>query len=251
MVELPQRYYRFSFMIASFPAPTRCVRRLLPNDDLVAVEIAPGIAVVTLGAWQYLPRIANLDPYNEFALMVPVRYKPERYVPLLPLLQPDAFDVAFWIDYLPVTTAQARDAGIGIWGYPKVVADIKFSDVGWMHTCRLTDEDGDALLFSSAMGETRPQGRDFYTYSIRNGELLHTRIETRGQYHVWNTPGQASFELGNHPIANKLRYLEVKNLAVGGLYARGVKMRLYEGTRVAQPVPGSEPAADAVQASTP
>lgn len=230
--EIPQRYYDFSFMIAHFPAPTRRVRTLLPRDDLIAVELAPGLAVVTLGAWCY-GRMASFAPYNELAIMVPVRHNPEFNVPLLPLLQPDSFDVAFWIHYLPVTTEQACAVGVSAWGYPKVVAQIEFDDVGWSHRCRLADNGTNVLTFSGPMGEVKPRRQDFFTYSLRNGELLKTRCETRGYYYVWQTPGRASFELFDHPVADDLRALEVKNFSVGGLYARGVKMRLYDGERVA------------------
>ncbi len=50
---------------------------------------------------------------------------------------------------------------------------------------------------------------DFYTYTVLDGQLLHTRVQTRGQYGMARFRGGASFELGDHPIAGELRALDV------------------------------------------
>lgn len=234
-VELPQRYYDWSFVMTHFPAPTHRVRALLPDDRLVAVEIVPGLAVVTLAAFDYR-KMATLAPYKEFAIMVPVRYRPERNIPFLPLLCPDAYDVGFWVHHLPVTTQEACDVGIGVWGLPKVVAEIEFRDVGWSRQCELWEDGDHVLTLSSHMGETRREARQFSAFSVLEGVLLKSLVDTRGQYHAWNVPGMASFELGTHPVADQLRDLEVQNLAFAGLFAFSAKSRLHPGVVLAEPV---------------
>ena len=236
VVELPQRYYDWSFTMAHFPAPTRRVRELLPDDRLVAVELVPGIAVVSLAAFEYR-RMATLQPYNEVAVMVPVRYEPDRNIPLLPMLWPDRFDVGFWVHHLPVTTQEACDVGIGVWGLPKVVADdITFRDVGWMRRCELREDGEHVLTLSAMMGETRYEARPYYAFSVLDGELLKTLVDTRGQYYTWYVPGRASFSLGRHEVSEALRELEVENLAIAGLFAFTAKSRLHPGTVVAAEV---------------
>lgn len=237
-VELPQRYYDWSFIMAHFPAPTHRVRELLPDSRLVSVELVPGISVVSLAAFEYR-RMATLQPYNEFAVMVPVRYQPECNIPFLPMLLPERYDVGFWVHHLPVTTQEACDVGLGIWGLPKVVADdISFRDVGWMRECELHEDGEHVLTLSAPMGETRSEARRFYAFSILDGELLKALVDTRGQYYTWSVPGRASFSLGQHEVAQELRELEVRNIAIAGLFTSSTKSRLHPGTVVA----GVEPA---------
>lgn len=228
--ELPQRYYDWSFVMAHFPASTRRVRRLLPpGDALRPVEIVPGLAVVSLAAFEYR-RARSLAPYNEVGVMVPVRHSPERSHPLLPLLYPERYGVGFWVHYLPVTTPQADAAGREIWGFPKVVADIRFQDVGWTRRCRLRANGQDVLTLDAAMGETRTEPREFHAFSIKDGTLLRTLVDTRAQYHGWFLRGGgASFTLGDHPVAQQLRDARIRNVAVGGLFAFSARSRLHRG----------------------
>lgn len=228
---LPERYYDWSFIMAHFPAPTRLVTSLLPSDALQAVEVVPGTAVVTLAAFEYR-RMAQLKPYNEVGIMVPVRHRPASRVPLLPLLLPERYDVGFWVHHLPVTTREACDVGIGLWGLPKVVAEIEFSDVGWTRRCELREDGQHVLTLSSAMAETRLETRRFHAFSVLDGTLLRSLVDTRAHYHAWYVPGRASFTLGTHPVADELRSLEVRRLAIAGLFAFTARSRLHLGTAV-------------------
>src|SRR5438309_10246204 len=81
-VELPQRYYDWSFIMAHLPAPTARVKQLLPDDGLEAVEIVPGLALAALAAFGYR-HMATRAPYNEAAVMEPVRLEPESRAPFL------------------------------------------------------------------------------------------------------------------------------------------------------------------------
>lgn len=237
--ELPQRYYDWSFIMAHFPAARGPVRRLLPPEAeaLEPVEIVPGTAVVSFAAFEYR-RMATLDPYKEVAIMVPVRHEPQCRVPLLPLLSPDRFDVGFWVHHLPVTTPQARDAGVEIWGLPKVVAEIEFEDVGWMRRCTLRENGQSVLTLDAAMGETRTESRQFYAFSLKNGQLLKTLVDTRAQYNAWFFgSGSASVRLGNHPIAWRLRELKIRDVPIAGLFAFSAKSRLHKGKALAPAPP--------------
>ena len=64
--------------------------------------------------------------------------------------------------------------------------------------------------------------------------LLRSLVETRAQYYAWNVPGAASFTLGRHPVAQELKELGMRNLAVAGLYASAARSRLYPGTPVSE-----------------
>jgi hypothetical protein len=230
LIQLPQRYYDWSFIMAHFPAPTRHVKTLVPVESLHPVEIAPTLAVITLAAFEYR-RMATLAPYNEVAIMVPVRYQPRWDIPFLPLLCPDRFDVGFWVHHLPVDTQEACDAGVSVWGLPKVVAtEIRFDDIGWMRQCELEEDGEHVLTLSAAMGETRLESRRFYAYSLLHGQLLKSLVDTRAHYHAWYAPqGGASVTLGTHQIARDLRDLGMHNAAIAGLFAFTAKSRLHPG----------------------
>jgi hypothetical protein len=227
-VEVPQKYYDWSFIMAHFPASTARVRALIPTDTLQPVELLPRVAVVTLAAFEYR-QPATLAPYNEVGIMVPVRYKPRSNVPLLPLLWPENYDVGFWIHHLPVTTEEARAAGLHFWNFPKVLAEIRFRDVGWMRECELHEDGQHVLTLCAPVGETRTEPRQFYAFSVMNGQVLKTLVDTRAPYYAWNVPGRASFELGDHEVAQQLRHLAVQNVAIAGLYATSARSRLHPG----------------------
>jgi len=229
--ELPQRYYDWSFIMAHFPAPTRSVETLVPVEGLEPVQIVPGLAVISLAAFEYR-QMATLSAYNEVAIMVPVRYRPSPNIPLLPLLCPDEYDVGFWVHPLPVDTQEACDVGVQVWGLPKVVAKITFEDVGWMRRCQLEEDGQHVLTLSAAMGETRLESRRFYAYSVLNGRLLKALVDTRAQYHAWSVPGGASVTLGTHQIARTLRELFLQTTAFAGLFAFTAKSRLHPGDLV-------------------
>lgn len=227
-LEIPQRYYDFGFVLAHFPVPTSSVRTLLPTESLEPVQIVPGVAVVSIAAFEYRV-MATLAPYNEVAIMVPVRYEPGWNIPLVPLLYPERYDVGFWVHHLPVTTEEARVAGVNVWGLPKVLAAVAFEDVGWTRRCELVENGQHVLTLTAATGETRLEARPFYAYSLLSGQLQKALVDTRGQYHAWNVPGCASVELGTHPIARTLRDLDMQTVAVAGLFAFTARSRLHAG----------------------
>lgn len=115
-IGLPVRYYEWSAIMAHFPASAAAVRKLLPTDKLKPAQLVPGTAILSMVAMEYR-RIADVAPYNEFGIMVPVLYEPTVNIPGLPLLFPHwSKRFGLYIHHLPVTTQAAYDFGIEIWG---------------------------------------------------------------------------------------------------------------------------------------
>ena len=56
--------------MAHFPVPAGAVRTLLPTNKLKPALLMPGTALLSLAAMEYR-QIADVAPYNEFAIMVP------------------------------------------------------------------------------------------------------------------------------------------------------------------------------------
>jgi len=95
---------------------------LLPTNKLKPALLMPGTALLSLAAMEYR-QIADVAPYNEFAIMVPVLYRPPINIPGLPVLFPHWFKrFGLYVHRLPVSTQGAYDLGVEIWGYAKFIA---------------------------------------------------------------------------------------------------------------------------------
>ncbi|MDH7475782.1 MAG: acetoacetate decarboxylase family protein [Anaerolineae bacterium] len=218
-IGLPVRYYDWAAIMAHFPAPAAAVRKLLPTNKLKPAQLFPGTAIVSMVAMEYR-RIADVAPYNEFGIMVPVLYEPTVNIPGLPMLFPHWFKrFGLYIHHLPVTTQAAYDFGVEIWGYPKIVAEIIFEDVGQVRRCRLRAEGKDIVTLEVGKLATRARPMNYYSYTVKDGQLLRTLIQTQGQFGIARFRGGASYTLGDHPIAEELRTLGMGKTAVERLWA--------------------------------
>jgi hypothetical protein len=221
------RYFEWSSIMAHFPAPASKLRRLLPSDRLKPALLAPGTGILTLVAMEY-KRISDVAPYNELGIAVPVLYEPAFNVPGLPLLFPHRFPrFGLYIHHLPVTTQEAHDFGVELWGYPKFVAEITFEEDAAARRCRLRANGQDVLTVQVAKRPAELQALDLYSYTVLDGQLLHTRIQTQGQSSLARFQGGASFTLGDHAIADELRNLEVRPRPVEVMYSYGIQSVLH------------------------
>lgn len=229
---LPVRYYDFSWMGAFFTASAAKVLQLLPSNKLKPVLLLPGTTMVALTAFEYR-KIADVEPYNEFAISIPVQYGPSMNVPGLPmlfhpLLSPKWYKkIGMYVHHLPVTTKTARDFGVELWGYPKFIAEISFEDVGEMRRCRLRAEGKNIVTLEMKRLAAKTRSISFYTYTVNNGQILRTLVQTQGQYGITRFPGGASYTLGDHPIADDLKALKMGKTAVGCVYAAQVQSLLH------------------------
>jgi hypothetical protein len=226
-IGLPVRYYDWSVIMAHFPAPAAAVQKLLPTNKLKPANLVPGTAILSLVAMEYR-QIADVTPYNEFGIMVPVLYDPTVNIPGLPLLFPHWFKrLGLYIHHLPVTTQAAYDFGVEIWGYPKIVADISFEDIGDVRRCRLRADGRDVVTLEVDTLATTARPLNYYSYTVKDGRLLKTLIQARGQVGIARFRGGASYTLGDHPIAEELRAVGMGTTAIERLYAPQVQSMLH------------------------
>src|SRR5687768_14632859 len=111
-LRLPLRYPDSSTFDARFSAPTATVQAVLPSRLLVPREVAPGQAAVGVTAFAH--RRTDVGTYHEFGVFIPVAYRPHG--------GSDEVTGAYCA-FLPVTTEEARAAGVDVWGFPKFVAE--------------------------------------------------------------------------------------------------------------------------------
>jgi hypothetical protein len=205
-VRLPVVVRDAAAMSAMFPVRSADVRRLLPTPTLHPVEWLPGWAICVLAAIEYKEN--DLGQYNEVGVNFLVTYGPTAPWPLVGFVTASrAGTLGAYVHRLPVTTSFSRDAGRDIWGFPKTVDTITFTDVGARRTCRLESEGRHVLSLTAGRGGTRtlaemPQD----AYAWRDGTLFKTPSRMRAGevgFHL----GGATVELGVHPMADELRML--------------------------------------------
>jgi hypothetical protein len=207
-------YHDLSIIRGDFLAPTAKIRQLVPSDDLQIVEKSSGMTIVSLFG-NHVHRVDYFAPYGEFGVMVPVQYRNH---------------AGFFITHLPVSTDEARWPGVKILGLPKFRADIDFQETAEAYCCKV--EAGGKLIISFEVRKVEPEFEHFEipVLSFRDGQLLRTLWEIEGKIGTSNKPGGATFALGDHPVANSLRSLEIQDMAINHQFSPQAKGVLHKPT---------------------
>jgi hypothetical protein len=132
-----------------------------------------------------------------------------RVAPLLPgapsRLQPGAF-----ILHLPVTTLEARELGLALYGLPKFVADMDFDEEPSCRRVRLSEGNADILTLTvRPAGPVTVDRKPSVLYSVLHGELLQTTVSVLGHSQTRTGAAGGQLKLGEHPVADGLRELEI------------------------------------------
>jgi hypothetical protein len=192
---------------STYLVSTAVARRLLPGPELEPLELLPGRALFSIAAIDY--RDNDLGDYNEVSLAFFVRPRgAPAGIPYLGTLVDFLRNrAATYIWKLPVTQSFTRDAGAGIWGFPKTIETIEFRDVGGRRACRLVMDGQHVLTYTGLATGTRTlPDAPMVTYSYVHGRLHQTTF-VAGASEVGFALGGATLELGSHPIAGELRAL--------------------------------------------
>jgi hypothetical protein len=185
-----------------FDVDAAAAQRLLPSDDLVVVESAPGRCQLVLALIDY--RDNDLGDYLEVGVTFFVA----------PRGEPDA--AGTFILHLPVDQEFTCAAGRLIWGFPKTVEDISFeySDDSLVATLRM----GGELVFRLRVprgGSDVMEPLDMVTYSLIDGVAHATSFSQGGSGAQIVVGGDGvELELGSHPIAAELASLGLPSPAV-------------------------------------
>lgn len=205
-VTIPVEVRDASASMASFLVPSPAAQDLIGSSGLDVAEPFPGRAVCSLAFMRYLD--GDLGPYHEFAVAFLVRHRGMEPASALTKSAEVArgFMGAF-IHQLPVNQEFTLEAGRGIWGFPKFLADIDVDLAGPVARCELRHDGEHVLSLSVRRGMTMPARRsNVDAYSNADGVLRRTAwsMQPAG---VRGRPGGAELALGDHPIAKELRSL--------------------------------------------
>lgn len=232
VITLPIRYKNWKWMMVTFTVPSGQIKKLLPVG-LKPILMAPGKALISFGAYEY-PDVTALRPYNEFLVSIPVQYKPTVNLPFLPVIFDPLFSNAVYhngasyIYYLPVTTDESCLAGREIWGFPKVVRQMEFSEENNRKTCRLIDN---GKLEMEIQIEKHPVATDrkeftYCSFTKKDGKLLRTCVNAAGNYIVKKTDTKGKVVFGEGKIPEELRQLDISTKPVHIFFAENVESDL-------------------------
>jgi len=210
--------------MASFLVPAAAAQDLIGYSGLDVAEPLPGRAVCSLAFMRYLD--GDLGPYHELAFAFLVRHKGMEPASAVTKSAEVArgFMGAF-IHQLPVNQEFTLEAGRGIWGFPKFLADIDIDRAGPAARCELRHDGEHVLTLSIRRGVSMPaRGSSVDAYSHSDGVLRRTAwsMEPTG---VRGRPGGAALSLGDHPIAKELRALGLPRRAAFSSTIDHVRMK--------------------------
>jgi hypothetical protein len=211
-LELPVRYHDLSAVLAFFPVARERAEAVLQNAPLVPVRFMGGRALVAVTLFDY--RDTSVGPYRECGVSIATIPRGSRQ-PTLPLLQviraPHRGVLGFQVIDLPVTSDAADVGGREVWGLPKFKTEIDWNLEGVRFSGAVLAPDGNRriLTLEGSLGHTliTPM-TDLVIYSLRGGELLHTRASGKGAMHTGRGRGLV-LRVGDsdHPMAERLRVL--------------------------------------------
>lgn len=238
-------------MFGAFYAANRAaIALLLPSEEIRPVRLPDGRAIVFVGGFHYR-EITNaavsaaVAPYGEvmIAAMVSQRAAP----PLLPLAAamlplPPAWRAGMFPLFLPVTHRWARDGGWAM-GFAKFVADLDFEESVVTREVRAAERGRSILrLRVPADGTVRTSNLEMLTYVSAEGRLWVIEAPMFGYQHLQLGGRGVELELGDHPVADRVRDLGLATSALMSLCmvtGRGIlptrrplgSARPYEGYR--------------------
>lgn len=225
-LRLPLVFHRAEGFWALFPAGLDRVRAILCSPELHPVRTLDGRATVGIGAFRYHEGTFQLadggtgiiEPYAEVFMGPLVTRRPAP--PMIEVAPAIAtrFGVGIDVIHLPVTTRQARDGGIVLWGLPKFVADMEFDDSLVERSVRLSEDGEDILTLGVMSGGRETLEHDpKVMYGVRDGELLEAAANGITRARQRFGPKGVRLELGRHAVAESIRALEIEDRAIASV----------------------------------
>lgn len=203
---------------AAFAAPKRRVTDMLP-DGIRPIRATPGgqAAVVLLSVEYHRIGDGEIDPYDEFAIILPA-VPDSTAVPYLSAVARGASGYA-WC--LPASTEPARALGVDVWGFPKVLADITHEDDGSRRRTTVTVDGERFVTFEVARPPSMRARLNGCAYTDGGGELLRVPNEVDGRVGAWPFSDRVAVSFGEHRRAEPLRGLDVGPRALARIFVDG------------------------------
>lgn len=240
-IELPVLYFRDDLFILFFTADYHKVRQAMPSERLYPIRVGNNRAMLAIAAFNYIE--TTIGPYGEVAVAAPVTHgdKPAyKYLPGLLESRYPGFGLA--VLHLPVTNHLARVGGREIWGYPKFVAHMEFSNTPDYLECNLFESDHRILhMRCPKRGLIMRDRNPLITYSVKDKGLIKTIIPQKGVCGIAPGSRGAWLRLGNHVVSESIRDLGISAKPFASRYYLDRAAILPEGRlieKVSRPLDG-------------
>jgi hypothetical protein len=210
-----------------FAADAAAAQRRMPSADLRVVEFEPGRTEIQIVALDYR-RVRPLRPYREVAMVVPVELRlhdgvPERGTAVL---------------HLPVTSEEARSAGVVSFGQPKIVADVDLLARPGEVEATLSAHGVHVLTLEVDELPVMRQRNHRVAFTLRDDHrLVASDFDAEGEIGISAEPGGARLVLGPHAIAAGLRELGIELESRAHLYAPRLEGRISRPRVVGETAP--------------
>jgi hypothetical protein len=212
-------FYRDAHVMGGlFTADLGRARALLPTERHHALSPFPGRAVVALHCLEY--RHSDIGPYNEVSLAIAVAHGRRPLSEKLALARAAATGrYHAFVAMLPVTTEAALHGGIDVFGYPKFLADIAFTETDGARTCTVRDPSTGELIveirgariatrrFPQDVPRHRLRTMSLTTYPQKDGATLEARLLVNLIEAGVSIGPRMELRIGTHERAGLLRDL--------------------------------------------
>ncbi|WP_136590148.1 acetoacetate decarboxylase family protein [Salinigranum halophilum] len=211
---------------AVFAADWAPLRAALPAD-LTPLRFGARRGAVTVVGIDYRA-VGSLEPYREFAVVVPVAAAGVAGVPT------SLDGIGGYVVDLPVTTAPARALGDELWGFPKSVADITLDGTPDSFSVSLFDAGNRDVELSVAPGPTRARRvrQRLTAFSHLDDRLVRTPVDLDAEARVATTGDGVSLARGHGRYAAVLRDLGVRPRVYAQFVASHAEATLHPPERV-------------------
>jgi len=218
-IELPIRYYKDIAMVGIFTASAKQIIDILPTKRFRPVEILPSIALVSLvGLCHY---DTSIGPFSELDIGIPVFFDTKFTLPFFSALTYSKnANFGTYMFRLFVSDEKALTAGIKVWNYPKVIANITFEDTSLYRIMKVSKDGKQIIKFSIARQSKSKDEHStvFNIYSIKDGRILKSPVDWKGQRFFSRFSKFASFELGESEFVREFELLGLRNYCVEGAF---------------------------------
>jgi len=209
-VALPVQVRSAKMVTASFVVDAEAAQRLIAYSGLRVARLA-GRAMCSLSAVKYTD--SDLGPYHEVAVAFVVEPHDGASARKASM---GVGSVTTFIHALPVNQVFTCHAGRDIWGFPKWVADISYTERGAWTEVTLTADAEQVLSLSIHRSPLPIPNREMAMacYSFRDSVLRRTAWTTRSR-RMTARIGGCVLEIGrSHPMAVELASLGLPRRAV-------------------------------------
>ena len=196
-------------LVAAFPINAEKAKRLLPGNELhPARAFGKGVLLLTVVNYQS----TDIGRYVEYITTIACTHGPKPAPGLLPFVFRRFFGFGGYVYDMPVSTEISVKGGKGIWGTPKVQANLDFNVTGSTITSQY-DLDGMLAMRIEMRRPKRawlPVGISASAYSQFRGLLMkaYSYFGGRAGFSVLSRRA-CKLYIGDHPRVRPLKELEI------------------------------------------